>query len=132
MHALIVTTMIFGWLIFAFAIPAIIAGMFIVLGTAEPWGLAVPVLVASLGWVLTRIDFKEKRWRGTLGSLMISWTILGIFIVFLIVSRTDSLSLAIWVIPPAACTGLAGVLIMLSGPEKQNTGNKRLLPRLPR
>jgi hypothetical protein len=129
MHALLVTLTILGWLIFVFSIPAVISGMFIVLGMAEPWGLVVPVLVASFGWALTRLDFKEKDWRKTLGGLMISWAVLGIFITLLVVSRTDSLNILFWSIPLAYCFGLAGLLIMVLTPTEHSTGTEKLLSK---
>ena len=125
-HAFIVTFTISGWLVFVFAIPAVIAGFFFVMGTAEPWGMAVPVMVASFGWLLTRLDFREIRWRTTVGWLMVSWAVMSILISLLILSRTDSLSLAIWSMPPAYCFGMAGILLMLLEPRKQAAGTEPL------
>jgi len=120
-RALLVTLTILGWLIFAFAIPAIISGLFFVLGRAEPWGLIIPVLVASFGWLLTRLDFREQYWRKTLGGLMISWAVAGILIALLIVSRTDSLNLVFWSIPPTYLFGIAGMLLLILAPARHST-----------
>ena len=121
MHALLVTLTIVGWLIFAFAIPGAISGLFFVLGKAEPWGLIIPVLVATFGWLLTRLDFKEKYWRKTVGGLMISWAVMAILIALLIVSRTDSVNLVFWSVPPACLFGIAGMLLLVLPPPRHST-----------
>ncbi len=120
MRALLVTLTIIGWLLFAFAIPGAISGLFFVLGSAEPWGLIMPALVASFGWLLTRLDFKEKYWRNTLGVLMISWAVMGILIALLIVSRTDSLNLVFWSVPLAYLFGIAGMLLLVLSPARHS------------
>ena len=91
------------------------------LGRAEPWGLIIPVLVASFGWLLTRLDFREQYWRKTLGGLMISWAVAGILIALLIVSRTDSLNLVFWSIPPTYLFGIAGMLLLILAPARHST-----------
>lgn len=112
----LVTATIFGWLIFAFCIPAIIAGIFIVLGTAQPWGLVVPFLILTCGWVLTRLDFHEIYWKKTLGIVLTTWGIVGIFTTLLIISRTNSLVLAYGALPALYCLGFGGLMLTILSP----------------
>ena len=125
MRPLLVALTVLGWLIFAFAIPAVISGIFFVLGKAEPWGLIIPFLIASFGWLLTRLDFQEKYWRKTLGGLMVSWAVAGILIALLIVSRTDSMSLVFWSVPLAYLFGIAGMLLLVLTPAKHSTATEK-------
>ena len=112
---LIVAT-VCGWLIFVFSTPAVIAGAFIVLGTAQPWGLVFPVLFLTFGWALTRLDFHEVHWKQTLGIFIVIWGIVGIIISLLIISRTDSLGLTYGVLPALFCLSFGGLLLTILSP----------------
>jgi hypothetical protein len=130
-HVLLVTLSVIGWLIVAFAIPGIVAGIFFVLGTVVPWYLVVPVLVATFGWLLTRLDFNEQRWRMTAGWLVLGWALTAIFTILLLVTRNNSLSLVVWGLPPAIVIGAGGLLLMLTGPKKrQLTRREEFLARI--
>lgn len=100
-----------GWLIVTFSAPAIISGIFIVLGTAQPWGLVVPFLFLTFGWALTRLDFHEVYWKETLGIFIVIWGIVGIFTTLLIISRTNSLLLTFGVLPVLYCIGIGGLVL---------------------
>ena len=112
----LVVATIFGWLVFAFATPAIIAGIFIVLGTAQPWGLVIPFLILTCGWLLTRLDFHEIYWKKTLGILITAWGIVGIFTTLLIISRIDSLVLTYGALPVLYCLGFGGLMLTILSP----------------
>ncbi|MFC2070354.1 hypothetical protein ACFLTB_04190 [Chloroflexota bacterium] len=123
---------VLGWLILLFSSPAIIAGAFIVLGTAQPWGLVVPVLIFSIGWILIRLDLSEIYWKRTLGEILSAWAVMGTLVIVLIVSRTNSLSLTLWTLPLIYCCGLAGLLILMwsskrykASPEQLPSSNSR-------
>jgi hypothetical protein len=112
MQAFLVTFQITGWLIFAFAIPALISGFFFVMALSSPWGIAAPVLVASFGWLLTRLDFKEKSWKQTLAWLGFAWGLVGALIVYLIACRTGSAVLLFSGIIPSLAVALAGLFVI--------------------
>ena len=109
---------IFGWLIFTFSTPAIIAGVFIVLGTAQPWGLVVPSLFLTFGWLLTRLDFHEVYWKKTLGIFIVTWVIVGIITTLLIISRTGSPGLTYGALPVLYCLGVGGLLLTTLSPAR--------------
>jgi hypothetical protein len=113
---LVVATVI-GWLVFVFTIPATITGIFIVLGTAQPWGLVIPLLILTCSWVLTRLDFYEIYWKKTLGIIVTTWGIMGIFTTLLIISRADSLVLTYGVLPVLYCVGVGGLILTIQSPE---------------
>ena len=112
----LVSATILGWLVFAFSTPAIIAGIFIVLGTAQPWGMVMPLLILTCGWVLTRLDFHEIYWKKTLGIIVTMWGIIGIFTTLLIISRTDSQALTYGALPVLYCLSVGGLILTLQSP----------------
>jgi hypothetical protein len=117
----LVVATIFGWLVFAFSTPAIIAGIFIVLGTAQPWGLVVPFLILTFGWSLTRLDFHEIYWKKTLGIIVTTWGTVGVFTTLLIISRTDSPVLTYAVLPVLYCLGIGGFMLTMLSPAAAST-----------
>ncbi len=130
MRNLVVSLTIAGWLIITFSVPGIIVGIFLVLGTGSPAGLAVPVLIASFGWVLTRLDFKEQSWRKSLGMLITILSGSALVIICLLVTRNDSLTLAVWGTLAAAFAALGGVLLAVLSPGKQKDEEQRFIQRV--
>jgi len=124
----LVTATVTGWLIFAFSTPAIITGVFIVLGTAQPWGIIVPAIFMSVGWLLTRLDFNEKYWRRTIGEIIAAWGFAGILTALLIISRNNSMSLTLVGLPLIYCAAFAGFMLTILSPAGGKTSPQQLPP----
>jgi len=113
-----------GWLIVTFSVPGIVVGIFLVLGTGRPAGLAVPVLIATFGWVLTRLDIKEKNWRKSIGMLIIILSISALAVISLLVTRNNSFPLAVWGTLSAVITALGGVLLTVFSTDKSGNSSQ--------